>query len=258
MTPLENLIRVLPIVDVRSKYKSATKHWNTRDVAKIRGLVIHQSAGGDSVDGLAKYHMGPNHMTAGLPDDHPFKHGLPGISYTFFVNKLGNIFLVNDLESATWSQGDASKSGDENAIFVSACFGGSFRALGWPDGHEDPSPVQLFAFETIWDRVRSIWNLTNLDLYGHFLFGKPTCPGDVLRGRIEAVRKTNEADVVKFNQARAQQEVLKRRGYYPGLVDGIFGPQSIDALRHFQIARSLPVTGRWSYLETAEVVRLGG
>jgi len=39
------------------------------------------------------------------------------------------------------------------------------------------------------------------------------------------------------------QRQLARRGYYYGGIDGVIGPMSRDAIRRYQAARGLPVTG---------------
>jgi hypothetical protein len=40
------------------------------------------------------------------------------------------------------------------------------------------------------------------------------------------------------------QESLARRGYYPGQIDGVIGPETRTAIREFQRDNGLPVTGR--------------
>ena len=40
------------------------------------------------------------------------------------------------------------------------------------------------------------------------------------------------------------QTELARRGYYNGLIDGVIGPESQTAIREFQAAAGLPVTGQ--------------
>jgi hypothetical protein len=40
------------------------------------------------------------------------------------------------------------------------------------------------------------------------------------------------------------QSELVRRGYYNGAIDGVIGPGSIQAIRGFQAAQGLPITGR--------------
>jgi TonB family protein len=45
------------------------------------------------------------------------------------------------------------------------------------------------------------------------------------------------------NEARQVQERLRRAGYNPGAADGVPGPQTVTALRQYQTAQGLPVTG---------------
>ena len=45
------------------------------------------------------------------------------------------------------------------------------------------------------------------------------------------------------DHVRAVQRALNDRGYNVGSVDGVWGPSTEQALRHFQQANNLPVTG---------------
>ena len=44
-------------------------------------------------------------------------------------------------------------------------------------------------------------------------------------------------------QVRKAQQHLRSRGYQPGSADGLMGPQTIAALRRYQSANGLTVTG---------------
>jgi Putative peptidoglycan binding domain len=46
------------------------------------------------------------------------------------------------------------------------------------------------------------------------------------------------------DQVQALQSTLRRLGYYPGPVDGIFGPETEHAVRSYQSANQLPQTGQ--------------
>jgi hypothetical protein len=46
------------------------------------------------------------------------------------------------------------------------------------------------------------------------------------------------------NLAASVQSELTRRGYYHGPTDGVIGSDSSEAIRAFQAAQGLPVTGR--------------
>src|SRR5215475_5155392 len=45
------------------------------------------------------------------------------------------------------------------------------------------------------------------------------------------------------DEARQVQERLRSAGYHPGTADGVPGPQTVAALRQYQTAQGLPVTG---------------
>jgi Putative peptidoglycan binding domain len=49
---------------------------------------------------------------------------------------------------------------------------------------------------------------------------------------------------VGINTVSDAQRALGRRGYYHGMVDGEFGPQTFNAVREWQNAHGLPITGR--------------
>jgi peptidoglycan hydrolase-like protein with peptidoglycan-binding domain len=60
---------------------------------------------------------------------------------------------------------------------------------------------------------------------------------DSLRGRSSFARLTEE-------EIRQMQDLLKAQGYYEETVDGVAGPRTRSALRRFQRAQRLPVTGQ--------------
>jgi peptidoglycan hydrolase-like protein with peptidoglycan-binding domain len=49
---------------------------------------------------------------------------------------------------------------------------------------------------------------------------------------------------VDRQQVKSVQEALKDKGYDPGMIDGAMGPRTSAALREFQQAEGLRVTGR--------------
>jgi hypothetical protein len=56
------------------------------------------------------------------------------------------------------------------------------------------------------------------------------------------------------DQVQALQSTLRRLGYYPGPVDGIFGPETQHAVQTYQSANQLPPTGQ---LDQILMTRLG-
>lgn len=62
------------------------------------------------------------------------------------------------------------------------------------------------------------------------------------------------APAINKSEVRSVQQNLKDNGYYNGNVDGLMGPQTRDAIRKYQKAESLPVTGR---LDSPTAAKLG-
>jgi peptidoglycan hydrolase-like protein with peptidoglycan-binding domain len=59
-----------------------------------------------------------------------------------------------------------------------------------------------------------------------------------------AAQKEERSSVVRNSDIRKVQESLRDKGYSPGPIDGVAGPQTRAAIRKYQKAEGLPVTGR--------------
>ncbi|KKL49114.1 hypothetical protein LCGC14_2318770 [marine sediment metagenome] len=215
-----------------------TKRWDRRNPSKIIGVVMHQSLDNyGTASGIAKYHAGPNHIS---------DLGLPGLSYTVFGEKDGTLILANDVEAMTYSQGTRSLPGDENELYLAICFGGNFPGPGY-NGPQEPTDAQLSSAVAFWDIVQEIWGFTNNQLFGHYEFGKPSCPGYALSGIIESINANQDWKDGKFDLSRisGKQEALSELGYYYYEIDGEWGYQSRYALTKFQREYGLVDDGVW-------------
>jgi hypothetical protein len=211
--------------------KHKTKSWGLRDPEKLKGLVVHQSLEEyGTVRGNAKYHVGPNHIS---------KDGLPGLSYTIFIERSGRVILANPVECKPYSQGYGGRPGDENAEFLSVCVGGNFSAPGYV-GTQTPTTTQMDLLKKTWEHLKDIWGWTNDCIYGHYHFGKAACPGNDLMDFIDSIRP------MRFTSAVERQKALQKLGYYKSGVDGKWGPASKAALVEFQEASGLIADGIWS------------
>lgn len=208
----------------------STRSWDHRDPDKLKGVVVHQSLESyGTASGNAKYHVGPNHIS---------EEGLPGLSYTIFIERAGHTVLANPVECKTYSQGYGGRPGDENEEFLSICVGGNFSGPGYV-GNQEPTREQLDALTKTWEHLKEIWGWANSDLYGHYHFGKPSCPGNRLMEFIEQIRP------ITFISPVERQKVLKNLGYYKDDVDGKWGPSSKAALVEFQRVAGLIPDGVW-------------
>jgi hypothetical protein len=226
------------ITDVRGELpKHAAKVWRRRNPDFLVGMVWHHSATQGSVDAVARYHVGPNHISV---------NGLPGISYTFFIEPDGDVLLCNDLEAVTYSQGDRTKPGDENRMYLAVCFGGDFDAPGH-NGCDAPTARQLYRGMELWFACRDSLGFESGDLFGHYHFGKANCPGTVLSGLIEAIRRDHSEDhnPAGITTMEGRQRALKALGFYEEALDGVWGVESRRALARYQASRGLVADGLW-------------
>lgn len=219
------------VQDVRTKLpRHPSKQWSTRDADLLVGACYHQSLEEyGRVRGNARYHCGPNHISS---------NGLPGLSYTLFVEPDGVAYLANDVESRTYSQGYRNIAGDENVLYIGVCFGGNFKGPGHDVGRA-PTPRQIETAEHLWHHMADIWGWSADCLYGHCEFGKPACPGYDLMEVIDSIRPR------RFASATERQRFLMKMGYYKAVVDGIWGPLSKAALVMFQRDAGLDPDGVW-------------
>jgi hypothetical protein len=216
-----------------------TKSWDLRDPAKLKGAVIHQSLDNyGTAMGNAKYHVGSNHIS---------EDGLPGLSYTLFIERTGYVILANPVECKTYSQGYGARLGDENEEFLSICVGGNFSGPGYV-GAQKPTQDQLVLLAKTWDHLKEVWGWTNADLFGHYHFGKPSCPGNDLTEFIDSLRPQTFISVVE------RQKALAQLGYYKGKQDGQWGPASKAALVELQREAGLIPDGVWGH-KTSEAVK---
>jgi hypothetical protein len=242
------LLSLLPIKDVRATLvRTPGLKWDRRDAAALQGICFHQSLDDVStVPGLAKYFAGPNHIS---------DKGLPGISYTLVCEQSGDLFLVNDIEDKTFSQGDASKPGDENVLYMGICFCGNFSGPGY-QGTQEPTTAQMNTAERIWQTCKGLWGWKNNQLFGHYHFGKPACPGFTLTHFIETINADKDWKDPKYDlsETEGRQGALNELGYWGGPIDGNWGPECRLALTQFQKKAGLQADGVWGPKTNAAVV----
>jgi len=220
---------VIRFIDSRDSFpRHPTKVFETRTADEILGGVVHHTAGGDNPHNTAAYHVGPNHIS---------DTGCPGLCYSFYITKSGDIHWANDIESITWSQ-------SSNRKYLAIVCGGDFSK-------ESPTFAQVFALLALWGHLtgakRALWARDELysvldcsvnALYGHHNFGKPACPGIVLETLVDSIR----SHLGQLSTTEDWQRALNAKGASL-VVDGIWGPKSIAALTDYQSANELVPDG---------------
>jgi len=231
-----------PIVDslIGALPTHKTKRFRTRDPGAIRGLCVHHSAGptGDGAQrfvDVARYHVGPNHVSA---------TGAPGVLYTLGIDAGGRVFILHDLQVAPWSQGTRERPGDENAEYLSCLLLGDFSSPG--HSANEPTPEQLYALLAVFVACRALFG-RSFELTGHYALGKPACPGSTAETLIRALgahvepRSSIAARSAQLDTLRDVQSALAALGFYPGKIDGLPGPRTRSAVASYQRSRGLTV-----------------
>ena len=212
--------------------------WEKRSVKELKGMVWHQELGWGSVEDVAVYHTGK--------ESHLAENGTETMAYTFAIRRDGQIVLCNSFNRATWSQGDKARKGDENKEFLAVMFEGKFKTVGVSDPEAgQPNDLQLLSALMLWQTCKLEWNWSETDLYGHYQFGKRSCPGILLQSIVEGIRFNAPKGKWNFDLIHDRQKALKELGFYKSNVDGIWGNQSKMALLEFQKQNNLTVDGLW-------------
>ena len=237
----DELIKFPYLADGRKTLaRHATKKWKRRDPNTLKGLVLHQSLEEHgSASGNARYHVGPNHIS---------DTGLPGLSYTGFIEKSGQLYLANDVEDVTLSQGTEIIPGDENHLYLAVCVGGNFSGPGYK-GTQEPTSEQIRTVKQLWPKLKELFGWKNNQLFGHYNYGKPACPGYTLMKIIDGINADRDwaGGAYNFGTIDGRQKALVKLGFLTIPEDhvGKWDLESKGALVAFQRAKKLTADGVW-------------
>ena len=157
-----------------------TRTWPVRDLAGVRGLVVHHVGGPiQSFASLARYHIGPNHIS---------KDGLPGLAYHFAVDRHGRIYKGASLHEAPYSQTyPVPYAGTHpHRSYVSVVVEGDWTSADTaPDGAEVGAVRHAIVCinEYLDEAIAS-----GVPLLFHSDFNKASCPGKYLEQVLRGVR----------------------------------------------------------------------
>ena len=139
--------------------KHQSKKYSKRDLSKVKYIVVHHSAtdfGSPMV--FAKHHVQNN--------------GWPGIGYHFVIDKDGNIFATNPIDTLSYHVAR------NNTPCIGICLVGNFDK-------EEPGEKQLNSMALVIDCLQII--MPNLEVRGHRDFKSTSCPGKHLYAEIQKV-----------------------------------------------------------------------
>lgn len=234
---IKNCIQLLPW--------HITRRWSMRSLDKIKKIIIHQELGESNIEGVNQYHINPNHISP---------NGCPHFCYHFGIEIDGTIKQANELSSVTWH----TKGYNTESIGIMLV--GNFKGIGYALGKDGPSKEQMDALQWLVNWIQQSLSLANQDVYGHYYFGKPACPGYVISEWIENWRGnidgTGKIEVFSLTDEKDLQIRLKKLGYYVGAIDGIIGVQTNQAIVQFQKNNGLMIDGIVGPQTTKKLIEL--
>ncbi|MBM7659541.1 peptidoglycan hydrolase-like protein with peptidoglycan-binding domain [Bacillus mesophilus] len=233
----------MEIIDKRNSLPThPSKRYRRRSLSAIKNIAIHHSATtSGSAESFARYHVNTLEW--------------PGIAYHYVVDKDGTISLCHDLEVVSYHVGNS------NYRAVGICMVGDFRT-------QQLTEAQKTATQNLVLSLLDVLTVDIDDVWGHQEFPgyewKP-CPsinmgnfrselfarGD--RGELPIYRSVSYSSGPRTrtylsygdqgDDIKALQERLEILGFKPGVIDGIFGKVTEDAVKRFQRAANLSVDG---------------
>ncbi len=209
-----------------------SRRWDSRQLSEIKKIIIHQELGEGSLENVNKYHIQPNHISP---------KGCPRICYHYGIRKNGEIVQLNELSSVVWH------TKGQNRLAIGILLVGNFEGPGHNTGTREPSQEQMTALDFLCNYLLEVFQFSNQELYGHYHFGKPACPGYIIQDWIENKRnKIEDTENVNLEIEKSVGEIQKRLaklGYAVGAADGIWGVKTMAAVRKFQSDTYLTVDG---------------
>ena len=218
-------------------WNKSGRKWGKRQLTSINKIVVHQSLSEGSLTAINNYLISPgNHISPVL--------GCPHIAYHMAIGKDGRIFLCNNFDDVTWHTKGQNTSG------FAICVLGNFNGTGYNKGG-NPSKEQEEKLTEILKKLIINFSSFNLlsfsgkNIYGHYHFGKPACPGKILSGIVESFRSGIIVEHISLSTMKDIQKALLTLGYSLPKYgpDGFYGTETKIALNAFQLDNNLPISG---------------
>jgi len=127
--------------------KHPTRVYNKRMLSRIEYIALHHSGGGGTIEQYAKYHV---------------SKGWPGIGYHYVINKEGEIFQTNYIDTVSYNVGP------QNPKVIGICVKGNYDK-------ETLNQKQKDALVYLVSLLRVIVGYKPVK--GHYEFKATDCPG---------------------------------------------------------------------------------
>jgi hypothetical protein len=217
-------------------WNKSGRKWGKRQLTSINKIVVHQSLSEGSLTAINNYLISPcNHVSPA--------NGCPHIAYHMAIGKDGTIFLCNNFDDITWH------TKGQNEVSLGICVLGNFIGTGYNQGSE-PTKEQLDSLDHLIKRLITNFNskenpFNGKNIYGHYHFGKPACPGKTISGKIENFRNGIITNINRLDSIKDIQLALISLGYNLPKYgpDGFYGTETKLALCKLQTENNIPISG---------------
>lgn len=132
-----------------------TRKYNKRLLSRIEYIALHHSGGGGTIEQYAEYHV---------------SKGWPGIGYHYVIDKLGNIFQTNYIDTISYNVGP------QNPKVIGICVKGNYDK-------EKLTEKQKQALINLIGLLRVIVGYKPVK--GHYEFKATDCPGQDIKDFIK-------------------------------------------------------------------------
>jgi hypothetical protein len=223
-------------IDERANMPKGPGAWPRVKSSDRVGMVIHQngSANFKRFKDTAAYHVSKdNHISPG--------RGMPTTVYDVMIPDDDKPARVTaEFLDRKYSQA-AANPGDENRHLLAVLVMGGYRGPGYKGYAEAPSAHQMHQLEVVTHWMQHTFGFGNEGLFGHFHFGKASCPGYWGMAWLEAKRST----VVGLESIKDWQNALLKwnpKALPKYRADGDWGGESKYWLSEFQKAINIKRT----------------
>lgn len=217
-----NIVNLVGTLPVHPKKKP-----NTRRLTNITKLVVHCTDWNVTPEALARYDIGKNHISS---------TGCPTITYHYLINQDGTVAKTVNHETVTWHAGGYNTESLAISLVYKTdpVFESGKSKIAQP-GYLPTSTALTSLLELLSDLCLEL-NLLPTQVLGHReLIGT----GFILFKGHKQLRKTCPGmsinlDQLRLDVAKKMQSTLSGLGIYTGILDGVFGKKSIEALKEYQ------------------------
>lgn len=197
---------------------------------KIKKIVVHTTDGVVTPQGLAKYDIGPNHIS---------KTGCPSVTYHYLINQSGKAGKCCPHEVVTWHAGPHNNQSLAVAFNYKTDAGWEKAAVQGvatekpPNSDNKPSQAATITLLRLLEHLCLTEGVHPTEVYGHrelkgtgwFMFKgsrklRKTCPG-----------MSVDMKWIRDSTIKNVQRSLKQKGLYGGAIDGDWGPKSKAAFK---------------------------